>query len=88
MKKSIEKVFIFLKKIVTYKIISVYLLLNVFFTTIGSIVLITFIDEMFFQLDWMRDVIFFLCYLMLLMNVALLIIMKIGMLSGVVEVKV
>lgn len=88
MKKNIEKVFIFLKKVVTYKTISIYLLLNVFFTSIGSIVLITFIDEMFFQLDWMRDVVFFLCYLMLLMNVAVLIIMKLGILSGVVEVKV
>lgn len=88
MKQTIEKGFVFLKKIITYKMISVYLLLNIFFTSIGSIVLITFVDEMIFQLDWMRDVIFFLCYLMLLMNVAVLIIMKIGMLSGVVEIKV
>ena len=88
MKHSIERIFIFLKKIVTYKIISVYLLLNVFFTSVGSIVLISYIDEMFFQLDWMRDFVFFLCYLMLLMNINVLLLMKLGLLSGVVEVKV
>ena len=88
MKQSIEKVFIFLKKIITYKIISVYLMLNVFFTSIGSIVLISYMDTMLFQLDWMRDFILFLCHLMLLMNINVLLLMKLGMISGVVEVKV
>lgn len=87
-KPSVEKIFTFLKRVVTYQIVSAFLLLNIFFTSIGAVSLLILLDQMIFELVWMSDMVMIMCYAMLLANMVVFILMKIGMLTGVVEIKV
>lgn len=84
----IKKTFTFLKTFVTYRMVTLYLMFNIVFTSVGSISLLVILPDIVFDEVWIGHCVMYMTYAMLLMNMAVFLLMKFGMLTGVVEIKV
>ena len=84
----IKKTFTFLKTFVTYKMVTIYLMFNIVFTSVGAISLLIILPDLVFDEVWIGQVVMYMSYAMLFMNVAVFLLMKFGMITGVVEIKV
>jgi len=88
MRTSVKKIFTFLKRFVTYQMVMFYLILNVVFTTVGAVAILTLLPQILFEEVWIGYVVLVLSYVMILMNAAVYLLIKLGLLTGMIEIKV